>query len=86
MITVRKVEGEKAMSVSMFDHIAHVCHWHNNEKQAPPIGPDRKWAKKWLDEQERNGTLTAAEAREIRQREGWHWSEQLELFAQEAAP
>jgi hypothetical protein len=73
MITVRKVEGEKAMSVSMFDHIAHTCKWHNDENQAPPIGPDRVWAKRWLVEQTDNGRITTAEANEIRKRCGLTW-------------
>jgi hypothetical protein len=43
------------MTVSKFEHISFVCRWHDEQPQAPPIGPDREWAKRWLLEQKQKG-------------------------------
>jgi hypothetical protein len=70
--------GKSVRNVSDYEHISHVCKWHDEERQAPPIGPDREWAKRWLLEQERAGILTAAEVAKIQKQRGW--PSQLPLF------
>jgi hypothetical protein len=72
------------MRVSKFEHISFVCRWHDEQPQAPPIGPDREWAKRWLLEQEQKGKLTAAEVAEIQKQRGW--TNQLPLFTLAPSP
>lgn len=50
--------------------LADVCIWHNKQKQRP-LGADRQWAKARLDQAERGGDISPAEANEIRQLCNW---------------